>query len=79
MLSLYLPCLLPSRQVISFDLGYHNYTAPAAVYLQTAFPGRLELIIGDSTKTIPTFRAIHQGFKCDMIFVDGGHDYEVRK
>jgi len=63
--------------LVSFELGDHNYSVSSIHYLQEQFPGRLELILGDSTKTIPTFKSLHPDFKCDVIFIDGGHTYEV--
>eukprot|EP00639_Heterosigma_akashiwo_P009830 CAMPEP_0194595414 /NCGR_PEP_ID=MMETSP0292-20121207/24957_1 /TAXON_ID=39354 /ORGANISM="Heterosigma akashiwo, Strain CCMP2393" /LENGTH=240 /DNA_ID=CAMNT_0039455295 /DNA_START=949 /DNA_END=1672 /DNA_ORIENTATION=+ len=46
---------------------------------RTFFPGRLRLVTGDSTRTVPAFLG---GFgddsgKFDLIFVDGGHSFEV--
>ena len=35
------------------------------------------MVLGDSTITIPTFKSLHPDFRCDVIFIDGGHAYEV--
>lgn len=47
--------------------------------IQKTFPGRHTLVIGDSTKTLPS--AISNSgpnkLSCDVVFVDGGHTQEV--
>ena len=44
-----------------------------AKYLQDKYPGRLTVIWGDSTKTMPEFRRMNPHVKCDLIIIDGGH------
>ena len=63
--------------VYSFDIGDHGYTRPMAEYLQHIFPGRLHLIIGDSRQTIQVFSSTNRHVKCDLMFVDGGHTYDI--
>ena len=64
----------PDINVVSFDIGVHDYVIPAADYIATNFPGRFKLIIGDSRETLP----MHDpSLKCDLFFVDGGHSREV--
>ena len=41
--------------------------------LDKLFPGHFKLTIGDSTKTVPVW--IEEGVKCDIVSVDGGHEY----
>lgn len=65
----------PSVHLTSFDLGVHDYVAVAKDYIDLTYPSRHTLILGDSTKTIPT----HKQTTYDLIFIDGGHDYEVAK
>jgi len=43
------------------------------------FPGRFFIHLGDSTKTVPTFIQANPTFRCDLIFVDGGHTYAIAK
>ncbi len=62
--------------VISFDLGEHDYVKECKKYIDLRFPGRHTLILGDSTKTVKKFADIHP-FKFDLIFIDGGHHYNV--
>jgi predicted O-methyltransferase YrrM len=56
--------------VTSFDLGSHNYVNPAKEYIDTTYPGRHSLVLGNSVVTIPKF----VGGPFDVIFIDGGHD-----
>jgi predicted O-methyltransferase YrrM len=35
------------------------------------------LVIGDSTRSVPTYSARHPDTKFDVIFIDGGHDYPI--
>ena len=62
--------------VLSFDIGIHDYTVEGKKFIDDKFLGRHELIIGDSNVTVPvSFR----GKKYDLIFIDGCHDYKVAK
>jgi len=64
-------------RVISFDLGQHHYSKPAAMWLQQRFPTRFEVIWGDSVVEIPKWRAAHPDVRCELIFVDGAHSRDV--
>ena len=61
----------------SFDLGVHNYVIPAKKYIDANYPNRHTLILGDSRKTIPNYLEKNKDIKFDIIFIDGGHDYEI--
>jgi len=63
----------------SFDLGVHDYVIPAHAFLSGVYPNRHTLILGDSTVTVPRFIHDTPGKTFDVIFIDGGHEYEVAK
>lgn len=64
----------PRTVVYSFDLGEHGYARPAALELQAAYPGRLHVAWGDSTRVVPEFERTHgANVSCDILHVDGGH------
>ena len=62
---------------MSFDLGEHSYVSAAKNFIDKRFPGRHELVIGDSRSTVPRYRAEHPETCSDFDFIDGGHNYEV--
>jgi GR25 family glycosyltransferase involved in LPS biosynthesis/lipopolysaccharide biosynthesis glycosyltransferase/predicted O-methyltransferase YrrM/mannosyltransferase OCH1-like enzyme len=59
--------------ITSFDIGVHKYIKHAKEFIDKKFPGRHELVIGDSMKTIPKFYLDNPNRKFDLIFIDGGH------
>ena len=67
-----------NANVISFDIGYWKdaYLNKGKEYLDITYPQRHSLIIGDSTQSIPLF---NYPIKADLIFIDGGHEYETAK
>ncbi len=69
----------PDSHVISFDLVEHGYTKVAKKLVDAKFVGRHTLIEGDSTKTVPDFARQNPGLAFDLVFIDGGHTYEVAR
>jgi len=63
--------------LLSFDLGDHDYVTCGKKYIDMTFPNRHELILGDSRKTVPEFIRANPHKKYDMIFIDGGHEFET--
>lgn len=65
--------------VYSFDIGehFHEYLKFGKMYINKKFPNRHSLVFGDSTKTIPLFVNNNPNIIFDIIFIDGGHDYEI--
>jgi len=51
----------------------------AASWLAERFPGRLQVILGDSKHTVPAFSAMFPAERCTVVVVDGGHLYEHAK
>lgn len=67
-----------ARRVISFELGLGvqgTYSSHAVSWLSERYPGRLQVILGDSLKTVPNFATMWPAEQCNVIFVDGGHLY----
>jgi len=65
-------CLLalslnPALNYVGVDIGEHAYTKPCFQYIQSLFPGRADLIVGDSRDVLP----LESSF--DRFHVDGGH------
>lgn len=67
----------PDITVVAFDLGAHAYVTKAKELIDRKFPGRHTLILGDSRDTLPRYKAEHPDAAFDLIFVDGGHEYDV--
>jgi len=63
----------------SFDIGGHNYVTTAKEYIDATYPNRHTLILGDSNITIPIYLENNKDTKFDIIFIDGGHHYEIAK
>ncbi len=63
----------------SFDIGIHNYTKVGKEYIDNKYSNRHNLIIGDSKISVPEFIKKNPNKKFDLIFIDGGHEYDVAK
>lgn len=61
----------------SFDLCVHNYLNLAKEYIDINYPNRHKLIRGNSIETVPKYIADNVGYKFDLIFIDGAHDYNT--
>ena len=62
----------PNIKITCFDLGEHKYTLPCYEKLKETFKNRIELIIGDSVKTLPNIIDIY-----DLIHIDGSISTEI--
>lgn len=67
----------PNASIYSFDLGAHNYSHLMHAYLNRSFHGRINMRFGNSEHTIPQFVEENPDVKCDVMLVDGGHNYDV--
>lgn len=64
--------------LVSFDIGFHEYLKLGKQFIDKTYPGRHTLIIGNSLDTVPEyFRKENKKF--DLIFIDGGHTYDIAK
>ena len=62
----------PNISISCFDLGQHKYTIPCYEKLKETFGDRINITIGDSTKTLQNVND-----KYDLIHIDGGHSTSV--
>jgi len=69
----------PKAVVHSFDTGRHDYTRVMQRFTMEQFPGHFlsTLATRDSRVTVPQFVRANPRFQCDLIFVDGGHTYDI--
>jgi predicted O-methyltransferase YrrM len=67
----------PRSLVCSFDLAEFSYTAPAKQHIDDVFTGRHTLVLGNSIQTVPAFSRMNSTLRFDLIFIDGGHTYEI--
>ena len=65
--------------LVSFDLGINPYVHSAKEYIDLTYPNRHTLICGDSRITVPAYIEYKKNAKFDVIFIDGGHEYEIAK
>ena len=52
---------------------YYGYRARK--YFAARYGERLRVVDGDSTRTVPSYLASHPEVRCDLIVVDGAHNY----
>ena len=66
----------PSATVVSFELDRRHGVEVAKEFVDELYPGRHELVIGNSVQSVPAYADDHAR-TFDLAFVDGGHEYEV--
>ena len=69
----------PVLRLVSFEIARHYDVDAAKLRIDCIFPGRHELVAGDSRETVPLWAGAHPYQMLDMVFVDGGHEPEVVK
>ena len=68
----------PEGTVVSMDLGVHKYVHKCKEGIDLFYPGRHTLVVGNSLESLPNLNKRFQPV-FDLIFIDGGHSYEVAK
>jgi len=66
-----------TTEVYSFDIMEHEYAYYGKKYIDEHFPLRHTLVEGDSRESVPVFAAKHPDLKFDLMFIDGGHFFQV--
>ncbi len=69
----------PTAHLTSFDIGRVKAMQYGKEYIDATYPGRHTLILGDSTQTVMQFKLDNPNKRFDVIFIDGGHTYNVAK
>jgi hypothetical protein len=69
----------PNAHVLSFDLGKYQSVSVGKAFVDHMYPKRHSLVIGDSKISVPLFHEKNPKVKFDLIFIDGGHDYDTAK
>ena len=65
--------------VVSFDIGLHEYVEIGKEFIDLKYPGRHELVLGDSVETVVEYAKNNKNTKFDLIFIDGAHEYKTAK
>jgi hypothetical protein len=73
----------PRARVIMFDTMTHAYSWTAMKFirelkeLNASHSDRFEIFEGDSRETVKAFHEKYPNVKCDLLSIDGGHDYDI--
>lgn len=69
----------PAVTVLSFDLGIQPYAQQCADYVARSFPGRFEVVWGDTRETLRRRLGTEPDHRFDLVFIDGGNSAETRR
>ena len=62
-------------KLTSFDIGEMESVLYGKSFIDTKYPFRHNLIIGDSKKTVPQYFQNYPRTKFDLVFIDGAHEF----
>jgi predicted O-methyltransferase YrrM len=65
--------------LVSCDLNERPCVKYGKEYIDKTYPNRHSLILGDSIVKVPEYIKQYPENKYDLIFIDGGHSYEIAK
>lgn len=65
------------EKLVSFDINTHDYTAVGVEFMQNKFKERFVFVPGKSKKQVPKYASAHPHEKFDLIFIDGGHAFDL--
>ena len=60
-------------KVVSVDIGVHDYVKDCKKIIDSHFPNRHTILIGDSKVVIPQLLELEPKINFDLIFIDGDH------
>jgi hypothetical protein len=62
--------------VLNFDLPTYSWAQIGRKFMRDQYPGRIQVIDGSSSTTVPEYARAHPSFRqCDVVVIDGGHSY----
>ena len=65
----------PDAVLLSFDFPSYPWATAARAFFASRYGARFRIIDGDSEKTLPAFVRANPQPRCDLVVVDGRHDY----
>ena len=69
----------PKTELISFDINQYYYTEIGESFIKNKFKNKHRLIKGNSIITLPKYISENPETTFDLIFIDGGHEYDIVK
>ncbi|KAL1526655.1 hypothetical protein AB1Y20_015359 [Prymnesium parvum] len=69
-------CSFPDATFLSFDMLRYSISVAASRWLRTAFPGRFDIVKGDTTQSLWKNPRL-ENTTCDVVSIDGGHTVRI--
>jgi len=67
-----------NSRVLTFDLGDYPWAKWTAQLLKEVYGDRFEATFGSSGQTVPAFHRARPAEVCDIVYIDGAKDYQLR-